>query len=147
MSIVDEINGAWGWTGIDAARVLAENEFGNLLIEDRRQRYWRLCPEELNCIVVAKHRAEFDELSLDPEFVQDWYMERIVEMARSELGPLGDGRKYCLKIPCVLGGEYAPANLATIALDELIRSSGDLGLQISDLPDGTMIQLVAKRLR
>ena len=141
MSIVEEINEAWGWIGIDAVKVVAENEFGNLLIEDGMQRYWRLCPEELSCTVVAQHRAEFDGLSMEPEFVLDWDMERIVALARGQLGSLEIGRKYCLKIPGVLGGKYVQANLATIALDELIRASGDLAQQISDLPDGTHFQL------
>jgi hypothetical protein len=35
MSIVDAINDSWGWNGIDAVEVVAENEFGNLLIKDR----------------------------------------------------------------------------------------------------------------
>lgn len=142
MSIVEEINEAWGWIGIDAVKVVAENAFGNLLIEDSKQRFWRLCPEELRCMPVAQHRAEFGELSVDPEFVQDWHMERMVEVARSHLGSLESGRKYCLKIPGVLGGKYVSPNLATIALDELIRVSGDLAQQISGFPDGAEFRLV-----
>jgi len=142
MSIVEEINEAWGWVGVDAVKVAGENEFGNLLIEDRMQRYWRLCPEELICTVVAQHRAELDSLLVQPEFVQDWCMAPMVELARSRLGSLEDGRKYCLKIPGVLGGEYVQSNLGTIAFDELIRVSGDLAQQISALPDGTNIELV-----
>lgn len=141
MSIVDEINESWGWSGIDAAEVVAENEFGNLLIQDRAERYWRLCPEELSCTVVAQHRAALDELSVDPQFVQDWYMEHLVEMAKTQFGPLEHGRKYCLKIPGVLGGEYVPTNLATIALPELVRASGFLAKQVSDLSDGATVRL------
>jgi len=56
-------------------------------------------------------------------------------------GSLSEGRKYCLKIPGVLGGEYDGANLATISLVVLVRFSGDVAKKIRDLPDGAKIEL------
>jgi hypothetical protein len=49
-----------------------------------------------------------------------------------------------LKIPGILGGKYVSANLATIALAELIRASGHLAKQILGLPDGAQVQLALK---
>jgi hypothetical protein len=144
MSVVDKINESWGWNGIDAVAVVEENAFGNLLIKDRLGRYWRMCPEELSCTVVAQQRAELDKLSRNAEFIQDWNMENMVRLARSKLGPLENGRKYSLKVPGCLGGEYVSANLATIALAELIRASGHVTKQILDLPDGAQVRLVLK---
>jgi hypothetical protein len=54
---------------------------------------------------------------------------------------LAPGRKYCLKVPGVLGGEYGGDNLTTISLDELIRASGHIAQQIADLPNGASIKL------
>jgi len=68
-------------------------------------------------------------------------MQALVEKAQEHLGPLTEGRKYCLVTPGVLGGEYAISNIKTVPLIELIRFSGDLANQIKDLPDGAQVQL------
>ena len=141
MNIVDEIKESWGWVGIEPLEVVGENDFGNLMIKDIEGKYWRLCPEDLYCKVVAQNRAELDALSTDQEFLSDWYMKALVEVAKDKLGPLEEGRKYYLVIPGVLGGEYGINNIKTLPLAELIRLSGDLGKQIKDLPDGAQVKL------
>jgi hypothetical protein len=141
MNLVADIEEAWGWVGIQPVEVVGENDFGNLMIKDVQGRYWRLTPEDLSCEVVAQTRAELDQLSADQEFLDDWTMRSLVEQAREKCGPLPEGRKYCLKIPGVLGGEYGGDNLATISLVDLIRASGHLAQQIKDLPDGAKIRL------
>ena len=141
MNIVDEINESWGWVGIEPLEVVGENDFGNLMIKDVEGKYWRLCPEELSCKVVALNRTELDSLSTDQEFLADWYMEALVEASKDKLGPLEEGRKYYMVIPGVLGGEYGISNIKTLPLAELIRLSGDLGKQIKDLPDGAQVTL------
>lgn len=141
MSIVDEIHQSWGWIGLDPVEVVGENDFGNLIIEDTEGRYWRLCPEECECRLVAANRQALDALSADQEFLQDWYMRELVALAREKCGPLPEGRKYCLKTPGILGGEYAGDNLATVPLLELVASSGDIARQLQDLPDGATVRL------
>jgi hypothetical protein len=141
MDIVEEIKESWAWVGIEPIEVVGENDFGNLMIKDVEGKYWRLCPEDLSCKVVAQNRAELDALSTNQEFLADWYMEALVEAARDKLGPLEEGRKYYLVIPGVLGGEYGISNIKTLPLVELIRLSGDIGKQIKDLPDGAQVKL------
>lgn len=141
MAITEDIRDAWGWTGIDPAEVVGENDFGNLMVRDAQGNYWRICPEDLYCRVVANHRDELDALSRDQEFLRDWYMNALVEEAQRRLGPLEPGRKYCFKIPGTLGGEYGGDNLASIALSELIRASGYIAQQIEGLPNGSKVNL------
>lgn len=141
MQLLDEVRGAWGWVGIEPVELIDDNDFGNLILKDVRGKYWRLCPEDLYCEVVASSREELDRLSKDQEFLSDWYMRGLVDQAFQRLGSLAPGGKYCLKIPGVLGGEYGGDNLGTISLDELIRASGHLAQQIADLPDGASIKL------
>ena len=69
-------------------------------------------------------------------------MRRLVEDARLRIGPLENGRKYCLKIPGPMGGEYGGENLGSIAHEELILASGHIASQIKDLPDGERIRLL-----
>lgn len=141
MSLIFEISESWGWIGIDPVEVICENDFGNLMIRDMEDQYWRLCPEDCYCRVVALNRQELDLLSRNQDFLHDWYMRAMVDLARDTLGPLSDGRKYCLKIPGFLGGEYGGDNLATAPLIELIRLSGDIARQTHELPKGTSVKL------
>ncbi|MBB3119517.1 T6SS immunity protein Tdi1 domain-containing protein [Pseudoduganella violacea] len=141
MDIIKELNESWGWAGLQAQAVVGENDFGNLIIKDEQGSYWRLMPEECGCAVVAPDRQALDVLSADHEFLQDWHMSGLTAIAREHCGPLGEGRKYCLKIPGALGGEYKAENLASAPLHELIRLSGDLARQMQGLPDGTKVKL------
>ena len=141
MSLIDEIRAAWGWVGLDPIEVVGENDFGNLVVKDAHGKYWRLCPEDCYCRVVAESREELDALSTDEAFLQDWNMSTLVNEALVKLGVLADGRKYCLKIPGVLGGEYGGENIGTISLEELVRASGHIGREINDLPDGAKVRL------
>jgi len=111
------------------------------MIKDDEDRYWRLCPEDLYCKIVAHNQIELDELSQNQDFLQDWYMNSTVADAKAQLGPLRPGFKYCLKIPGILGGEYGGENLAMISLCELIKASGYIAQQIENLPDGARVRL------
>jgi len=141
MNIIEEINESWGWVGLEANEVVNDNDFGNLLIRDTEGQFWRLCPEDVYCEVVAIDDNEFDLLWHNEEFLEDWHMQNLVSQASEVLGKLDEGRKYHLTIPGVLGGEYGTSNICTVPLVEQIRYSGDLGKQIRDLPDGAQIEL------
>ncbi len=141
MSIVEAIKSSWGWCGIRPSEIVGENDFGNLIIKDNEGRYWRLCPEEVYCNVVAENRDELNALSVDQEFLADWYMKNLVTMASEKYGVLEPGSKFHLAIPSILGGEYSLENIKVISLIEQIQFSGDLGKQIESLPDGSQIEL------
>jgi hypothetical protein len=115
-TLTEHIRSAWGWTGIEPSEVVDESDFGNLIVRDLQGSYWRICPEDLYCKVVAHSREQLDALSRDQEFLHDWHMSALVEEARNRFGSLEPGQKYCLKIPGVLGGEYGGDNLASISL-------------------------------
>ena len=136
-----EIRNAWGWVGINPAEIIGQNDFGNLIIKAEDGKYWRLCPEDVYCKVIANNRVELDTISKDQDFLRDWHMASLLEIAKQSVGSLEDGRKYCLVIPGVLGGKYDASNIKSIPLLELIGFSGSLGKQIQDLPDGTEIDL------
>ncbi len=141
MQILEAVRSAWGWTGIRPVELVDENDFGNLIIKDADGQYWRLCPEDCYCEVVAADQAAFEVLASDSEFLMDWQMSALVDQATLRLGALSAGRKFCLKIPGILGGEYGSDNLGTISFEELVRVSGDIAQQIASLPDGTPIKL------
>jgi hypothetical protein len=134
MITVDEINEAWGWVGLNAVAVLGSNPFGNLLLLDDEGGYWRLRPQDLLCEPVASNRADLATLSYNQAFLDEWYMPDMVKLAEATLGPLVDDRKYCLKIPRLLGGDYLSDNLSMVPLSELIRFAGEGAQQFEGLP-------------
>ena len=141
MNLISDIRSAWGWVGICPVEIVGENDFGNLIIKDMDGRYWRLCPENVYCKIIAYNREELDNLSKDQEFLSDWYMEPLVAAAKKSVGLLEEGQKYCLAIPGVLGGIYDVSNIKSVTQVELIRFSGNLAKQIKDLPDGQQVEL------
>ena len=141
MDLLTIVKQEWSWTGLEPDLIVGENDFGNLIIRDAKGRYWRLCPEELDCRVIAESRPELDVLSKDQEFLHDWYMEAPIEVAASSLGPLEPGYKYCLVTPGPLGGTYSADNMRQLSLNELVSVSGYLARQIDGLQDGTKVRI------
>lgn len=141
MNIIEEVKGAWGWVGINPVEIVAENEFGNLILKDADNKFWRLCPEDVYCKIIASSIYEYNKLIQNDEFLNDWNMTVMVDEAMEMLGALEDGYKYYMVIPGVVNGEYGGDNIKTAPLEKIIRFSGDLGRQIKNLPDGAEIQL------
>jgi len=141
MNIIDEVKKSWGWVGISPAEIVTENEFGNLIIKDVEDKFWRLCPEDVYCKIVADSIDDYNKLIQDDEFVNDWSMTIMVDEATKMLGALKEGYKYYLVIPGILNGEYTGGNIKTAPFIEIIKWSGELAKQIKDLPDGAEVKL------
>ncbi len=141
MSLVYALAEAWGWQGVEPTEVVNVNSFGNVIFLDKAGQYWRLCPEELNCIPVASSATEYEALLHDGEFIDDWAMSGLTEVAERQHGSQAADRCFCFKVPPVLGGDYDLPNIGTIGIHELIRFSGDIAHQIKDLPEGAQVQL------
>lgn len=132
----------WSWIGLDAVEIVDANAFGNVVVRDSQARYWRICPEELSCQVVAGTPAEWTALRSSDDFREDWNMNALVQMAIHKFGTLPPDQCYCLKMPAVLGGKYELTNLGTISREELVSFAGHVANQIKDLPDGARIEFI-----
>ena len=142
--MIAEINKAWNWKGFKATAIVRTNDFGNVIFKTDKAEYWRICPEEISCEKIAESESEFDRISNKSEFIEDWEMTNLVEIAKTELGELTENQKYCLKMPAIIGGEYEKSNIGKISFMELISFSGDLGFQIKDMKNGQKIKLNIK---
>jgi hypothetical protein len=138
LTIVED---AWNWTGLSPTEIVDQNAFGNLIVRAMDGQFWRICPEELSCEVIAKDVAEYERLRENEEFRRDWEMSVLVAKAVETLGPIPPERCCCLKLPGVLGGGYAADNLGAIDRAELISFAGDFAEDIKDLPDAARIKL------
>ncbi|MEO9533696.1 MAG: T6SS immunity protein Tdi1 domain-containing protein [Crocinitomicaceae bacterium] len=141
--MLKKIAESWNWMGIDPVELISENKFGNVIFKNSDGSYWRIIPEELHCYQIANDLKELKKVQRTTEFIEDWDMTKIVELAESSHGKLKPGYKYYLVIPSVLGGEYSSENIRSVPFEEVIGVSGELGNQIKDLPDGAKIKLSA----
>lgn len=142
--IINEINKAWNWKGFNATQIIQTNDFGNVIFKTDSDEYWRICPEETSCEKIAKSKSEFDQISTESEFIDDWEMTNLVKIAITNLGELEKNQKYCLKIQPVIGGKYEKSNFEKINFSELISFSGNLGFKLKELKDGQKIKLKIK---
>lgn len=139
--LIIQVNKAWDWYGITAEKIIDVNEFGNIIFSDKKDEIYRICPEELSIVKIAKNIIEFELLRSQDEFILDWEMKDLVILAKSKLGEISNSEKYCLKIPAVISSDYSKDNIGKISFSELISVCGDLAFQIKDLEDGQKIEL------
>ncbi len=137
--MLNAIRQAWNWIGIEPTEIVAVNSFGNVIFRIIDGSLWRICPEELSCEQIARNSDEFAILLNDEDFQIDWNMSALVRLAEEKLGPVPEGKCYCLKLPAVLGGKYEVENLGTVPLNELILFAGDLAQKTKDVPDGSHV--------
>ena len=120
MNPIQIIKQYWGFTGIRPAQIIERNQFGNLIVEDSSGRFWRICPEELSCTIIAKGAKEFKNLWGSDEFQQDWQMLGLAILAQGALGELDGEKCYHFVKP----NDYSLANIGTTTIADLIIDSG-----------------------
>ena len=118
--MITEINKSWSWKGFNATDIIRTNDFGNVIFKTDKNEYWRICPEEVTCIKIAENQSGFEKLLNDSEFIEDWEMVNIIKSAKSVVGVLKSGEKYCLKMPALIGGLYEKSNYGKVPHKELI---------------------------
>lgn len=141
MAVLEIVSEFWAWSGVDAEELVVSNDFGNLILKDADNKFWRLCPEDVYCTVVADSIEAYNKLIQNEEFLEDWHMIAMVSQAKAALGELGEGEKFCLKVPGILGGDYLGKNVIKASLEDILQSSGRLGQHIKDQADGAKINL------
>lgn len=130
---------------MEPAEIVEQNAFGNVIVRAVDGHFWRICPEELSCKVIASDLAGYQRLRESEEFKLDWELSALGAVAAERFGPVSAERCYCLKVPGALGGSYADDNLGTIARAELVSFAGDAAKQIKDVPDGGRVKLIVDR--
>lgn len=140
--ILNAIKIAWEWIGISPQKLYWVNKFGNIILKDKGGCYWLMRPEELSCAIIAWTEDEMAKLWKSDDFILDWEMTALVELAENKFPQSEPGQCFYFVTPPVLGGSYDIENIQTIPIMELIAFSGDIAYQIKDLPEGSQIKLV-----
>lgn len=139
--MIELINTTWGWTGMKAQTVFSTNAFAHMILCAEDGQYWKICPEELDCSLIAKDKTALHSILADSDFAEYWEMFDLIQLARTELGDLQKGEKYCLKLPIPLGGLYEPSNLGKIDHEKLISFSAQMAQHIQNTPEGESFKI------
>lgn len=132
MDALQIIKEYWGWTGIRPAAIIERNQFGNLIVQDNSSRFWRICPEELSCEIIAQNPKQMKQLWDDAEFKQDWDMTGFTVLAYNKLGEPLDEQCYRFVNPPALGGDYSPENIEMATIADLIIESATSAQKIKE---------------
>jgi hypothetical protein len=65
MELIAIVEDAWDWTGLRPEQIVGDKDFGNPMIKDQSVRYWRRCPEDQYCKIIA-NSAECTKWSFKP---------------------------------------------------------------------------------
>jgi hypothetical protein len=137
--LIEAIAEGWSWRIGKPVAIVATNWFGNAIVKNADEHFFRIVPEEWQCELIASSSTQLEEERKKEEFIRDWEMTAIVARAEAALGPLAEGEVYHLVIPGMLGGKYAEENIRKISLSELLAYSGDMAKQTDDVPDGDSV--------
>ncbi len=139
--LLQAIAAGWGWQIGRPVELIDHNAFGNVIIRNDSDLYFRIIPEDLQCDLLGTTPEELAAERAKPKFKEDWEMSPLVEAAERALGKLAEGECYYLVIPGPLGGEYAVSNIKKIPMRQLLDFTGFIAHEIKDLPDGTKVKL------
>ena len=131
-SLLQAIEGSWGWAIGKPVSIVALNAFGNVIVRNDAGKFFRIMPEGLKCAELAEDEAELKQKFESAEFQQSWEMNSLVQSAHRTLGGLSEGQCYHLVIPSVIGGVYEVKNLKIISTREWLELSGYVAQQIRE---------------
>jgi hypothetical protein len=138
---VDRLLSEWRWLCPQPMALLATSAFGDLFLRDETGRIFKLDIAFGQMQEVAPSEEEFRSLAATKEKREDWFAESL-ELAAAQRG-LQPNRDQCiaLKTPIVFAEGGGPDNAYVGSLYEQVSFLGDLHRQLSQLPDGSKVQL------
>jgi hypothetical protein len=138
---IERLLAEWRWLCPRAMTLVARTAFGDLFLRDEAGAVFWLDIAIGKLTEVSNSEENFRQMAETREKREGWFAEADVRAA--EKSGLKPGPSQCIgfKVPLVLA-ERGASNPAYIAdLYEYVSFLGDLNRQISDLPDGSKVQL------
>ena len=131
----------WQWLCPSCMSLVAKNVFGDLFLRDASGAIFWLNASVGKFDKVSTSEAEFREMAKTSEKRKEWFAEPEM-LAYSKLG-LNPGASQCIgfSVPAVFREGGTPDTAYVADLYEYLSFLGDLHRQLSDLPDGSKVQL------
>lgn len=138
---VDRLLSEWRWLCPQPLALVARSAFGDLFLRDEAGKIFKLDIAIGEMKEVAGSEAEFGNLASTKEKREEWFAES-AELAAADRGlkPSGD-QCIAFKTPIIFAEGSDPDNACVGSLYEQVSFLGDLNRQLSQLPEGTKVQL------
>jgi hypothetical protein len=138
---VDRLLSEWRWLCPQSMALVARGGFGDLFLRDEAGKIFKFGIAIGKLTEVAKSETEFRKLAGTKEKREEWFAESD-ELAAMEQG-LKPNQDQCIafKIPIVFAEGCGPNNAYMGSLYEQLSFLGDLNRQLSQVPDGSKVQL------
>ena len=138
---IERLLSDWRWLCPAQMSLLARNVFGELFLQDETGSVFWLNTTVGKLSKVANSKAEFLEIAETSQKRQEWFVEQeAVAYANRGLVP---NSSQCIGfgVPAVFAEGGRPETAYVADLYDYVSFLGDLHRQVSDLPDGSKVQL------
>lgn len=138
---VDRLLSEWRWLCPQPMALVARSAFGDLFLRDEAGRVFKLDIAIGQMQELTGSEAEFRNFASRKEKREEWFAESD-ELAAFEKG-LKPNQDQCIvfKTPIMFAEAGTPNNAYVGSLYEQVSFLGDLNRQLSQLPDGSKVQL------
>ena len=138
---VDRLLSEWRWLCPQPMALVARSAFGDLFLRDEAGKICKLDIAIGQLNEVASSETQFRELARTKEKREEWFAEsdELAAMERS----LRPNLEQCVafKTPIMFAEAGTPNNAYVGSLYEQVSFLGDLNRQISEIPEGSKVQL------
>lgn len=138
---VDRLLSEWRWLCPQPLALVARSAFGDLFLHDDAGKIFKLDIAIGQMKEVAGSEAEFRNLASTREKREGWFAES-AELAAVDRGlKPSDDQCIAFKNPIIFAEGGGPDNAYVGSLYEQVSFLGDLNRQLSQLPEGSKVQL------
>ncbi len=131
----------WTWLTGENKTVIALTKLGDALLKDTDNKLYFLNTAEGSLKIISENYLDFIDLKLDNEVYEELFLTKLVDELNRNYKLLSPKQVYSFyKLP-LIGGTYDMENIYAVNLYEHYNLTGEIHLQLKDMPDGTKINI------
>lgn len=138
---IDDLCECWMWLIPDLKQVLMISKMGDMFVMQKDGCIYWLATDTGNLTKIANDYKEFEQLLLEEDNLDNWFLPLLIEQLNSAGMLLGPNQVYGFKLMPVMGGDYAVDNMEPTDLSVHFTITGQICRQIKNLPDGTKVKI------
>jgi hypothetical protein len=136
---IDRIINPWLWLTNEDKTAIALTKCGDMLLKDPLGKLFFLDTGIGEMKLISENYLDFSNGTLGEEVYEELLMPKLIDELENANKKLAPGQVYAFyKLP-LLGGTYEKDNVYPVNLYEHYSLTGEIHLQLKDLPDGSQV--------
>ena len=131
----------WQWLIGSTALPILVTSVGDIFLQETSGEIYWLISGNAEYEKVAETYEEFQSKLQNNDIVHEWFLVPVVAQLKRQGVHLEQGKLYGFKQLPTLGGAYEANNYELTDIEVHFSMSGQMNLQIKELPDGTQVNL------